>query len=111
MKKIIADFKLNEYQLKQYINTFAKKEDYDTLKKMSYDGRDPDVSWTAQNIKSIGYHYYMTPETAELGLKKLPLAITTEPKKWAYTDWVDLTTLDVFKKGRFKNDKYKINKS
>ena len=31
MKKIIADFKLNEYQLKQYINTFAKKEDYDTI--------------------------------------------------------------------------------
>jgi len=79
-----------------------KKEDYDVLKKMSYDGRHPDVSWTAQNIDIIGYHYYMTPETAELGLKKLPDAIKKEPKKWIHTDWVDLTTLDVFKKGRFR---------
>ncbi len=36
---------------------FDKKEDYDSLKKMSYDGRSPDESWTAQNIKTIGYHY------------------------------------------------------
>ena len=39
----------------------------------------------------------MTPETAELGLKKLPAAIATEPKKWIYTDWPDLTKMDVFK--------------
>jgi len=81
---------------------FDNKEDYDVLKKMSYDGRSPDESWSVQNIKTIGYHYYMTPETAELGLQKLPEAIETPPKKWIYTDWVDLTTLDVFKQGRFK---------
>ena len=40
------------------------------LKKMSYDGRLPDVPWREQNIDTMGYHYYMTPETAELGLKK-----------------------------------------
>jgi len=73
------------------------KEDYDILKKMSYDGRSPDESWSVQNIKTIGYHYYMTPETAELGLKKLPDAIKTKPKQWVYTDWPDLTTMDVFK--------------
>jgi hypothetical protein len=44
----------------------------------------------------------MTPETAVLGLQKLPAAIETPPKKWIQADWVDLTTLDVFKKGRFK---------
>ena len=48
------------------------------LKKMSYDGRLPDVPWREQNIEIIGYHYYMTPETAELGLKKLPDAIKTK---------------------------------
>mgnify|MGYP005629014163 CR=1 FL=1 len=78
---------------------FDKKEDFDTLKKMSYDGRSPDESWSAQNIKTIGYHYYMTPETAELGLKKLPEAISRAPKKWVYTDWPDLTKMDVFKDG------------
>lgn len=68
-----------------------------SLKKMSYDGRLPDISWTQQNINTMGYHYYMTPETAQLGLDKLPQAISTKPKKWTYTDWPDLTNMDVFK--------------
>ncbi len=76
---------------------FDKEEDFDILKRMSYDGRSPDESWSVQNIKTIGYHYYMTPETAELGLKKLPAAIETPPKRWVYTDWPDLTEMDVFK--------------
>ena len=76
---------------------FDREEDFDVLKRMSYDGRSPDLSWSVQNIKTIGYHYYMTPETAELGLKKLPDAIITPPKKWVHTDWPDLTTMDVFK--------------
>lgn len=75
---------------------FDNKKDYDTLKRMSYDGRSPDESWSVQNIKTIGYHYYMTPETAELGLKKLPSAIATKPKQWIYTDWPDLTRMNVF---------------
>lgn len=78
---------------------FDKKEDFDVLKRMSYDGRNPDESWSIQNIKTIGYHYYMTPETAELGLKKLPEAISKAPKKWVYTDWPDLTKMDIFKDG------------
>ena len=38
----------------------------------------------------MGYHYYMTPETAQLGLEKLPIAIETPPKKWTVNDWPDL---------------------
>ncbi len=72
------------------------------LKRMSYDGRSPDLPWAQQNIKTMGYHYYMTPETAELGLAKLPAAISTPPKKWVYKDWADLTKMDVFKKERVK---------
>ena len=67
------------------------------LKKMSYDGRDPDVPWMEQNIDSMGYHYYMTPETASLGLKKLPEAIKIKPKQWTVNDWPDLTKMDIFK--------------
>jgi dTDP-4-amino-4,6-dideoxygalactose transaminase len=66
------------------------------LKKMSYDGREPDIPWRDQNISSIGYHYYMTPETAELGLEKLPKAIEEKPRAWTIEDWPDLTKLDVF---------------
>jgi dTDP-4-amino-4,6-dideoxygalactose transaminase len=67
-----------------------------TLKKMSYDGRTPDKPWTEQNIDMIGYHYYMTPETAQLGLDKLPNAIKTIPKQWTINDWPDLTKMKVF---------------
>lgn len=66
------------------------------LKKMSYDGRHPDIPWREQNINTVGYHYYMTPETAELGLKKLDKAIDTLPKQWVVEDWPDLTQMDVF---------------
>ena len=67
------------------------------LKKMSYDGRLPNVPWREQNISSMGYHYYMTPETAALGLKKLPEAIKAKPRLWTVSDWPDLTQMDVFK--------------
>ena len=68
------------------------------LKKMSYDGRSPDESWSVQNIDTLGYHYYMTPETAQLGLDKLPKAIMTPPKQWTSKDWPDLTVQnEIFK--------------
>ena len=43
-------------------------DEYVKLKKMSYDGRLPDVPWAEQDIDSMGYHYYMTPETAQRGI-------------------------------------------
>ena len=72
-------------------------EDAIILKKMSYDGRTPDIPWREQNIDTFGYHYYMTPETAELGLKKLPEAIASQPRKWTINDWPDLTKMEIFK--------------
>jgi dTDP-4-amino-4,6-dideoxygalactose transaminase len=66
------------------------------IKKMSYDGRLPNIPWRDQNIDTYGYHYYMTPETAENGLNKLSNAIETEPKQWVVTDWPDLTEMKIF---------------
>jgi dTDP-4-amino-4,6-dideoxygalactose transaminase len=68
------------------------------LKKMSYDGRLPGIPWREQDIDTIGYHYYMTPETAQLGLDKLQAAIDTPPRKWVVTDWPALTQMKIFKK-------------
>lgn len=73
------------------------ENDYVKLKKMSYDGRVPDIPWRDQDIDTIGYHYYMTPEVAQLGLNKLQSAINREPKKWVVTDWPDLTKMKIFK--------------
>ena len=67
------------------------------LKKMSYDGRSPDIPWRDQDIDTVGYHYYMTPETAQLGLEKLSEAINIQPRKWRVTDWPDLTQMKIFK--------------
>ena len=73
------------------------EDTYQTLKKMSYDGRLPDVPWREQNIDIVGYHYYMTPETAQIGLNKLSEAIATQPRQWNVSDWPDLTQMEVFK--------------
>ena len=73
------------------------KKAKDELQKMSYDGRLPDIPWREQNINSVGYHYYMTPETAANGLEKLPDAIKIQPKQWSLLDWPDLRTLEIFK--------------
>ena len=74
------------------------EKDFITLKKMSYDGRLPNIPWREQNIDTVGFHYYMTPETAKLGLEKIKNAIETTPKKWLVTDWPDLTEMEIFNK-------------
>jgi len=66
------------------------------IKKMSYDGRLPNIPWREQNIDTIGYHYYMTPETAKLGIEKFESAVKTEPRKWSVNDWPDLTDMKIF---------------
>lgn len=73
------------------------KEDHETLKAMAYDGRTcDDTPWAEQDIKHIGYHYYMTPEVAELGSEILPHA--TQSKDWTWEDYPDLSKMSVFKK-------------
>lgn len=74
------------------------KETASELKKMSYDGRHPDIPWREQDIETMGYHYYMAPETAELGLKKLPNAIKNKPTQWTINDWPDVSKMKVFNK-------------
>ena len=71
------------------------------LKKMSYDGREVnDVPWVKQDIEMMGYHYYMTPETAKLGLEKLPDAIASPARIWDINEWADLTQMKIFKENK-----------
>jgi dTDP-4-amino-4,6-dideoxygalactose transaminase len=72
------------------------KEAAEELKRMSYDGREPSQPWREQDISSMGYHYYMTPETAQRGLERLEEAKNTTPRQWVYTDWPDIRNLKVF---------------
>lgn len=73
------------------------EDERNELIKMSYDGRHRHTAWMDQNITSIGYHYYMTPETAELGLEKFNQIKDIESKLWSYRDYPDLSTMEIFK--------------
>mgnify|MGYP003659788166 FL=1 len=91
------------FQFKKHLNLGRggmiltdNKVSYNILKKMAHDGRTTDIPWTQQNITDIGYHYHMTPETAQLGLNKLDSAIQTAPKQWTITEWPDLSKMSVF---------------
>ena len=70
-----------------------------TLCRMVYDGRIPNVPWKEQymDIQTIGYHYYMTPETAQLGIKKFNDSLYKEPRKWTIEDWPDLSRMEIFR--------------
>jgi dTDP-4-amino-4,6-dideoxygalactose transaminase len=69
---------------------------YTELKKMRYDGRLDDIPWADQNVETLGYHYYMTPETAELGIKKFNEVKDLPPKFWSYNNYPNLKTMKVF---------------
>jgi dTDP-4-amino-4,6-dideoxygalactose transaminase len=96
-------FNCLSFQFKKHLNVgrggMILTDDADAafkLRKMSYDGRLPNIPWAEQNINTIGYHYYMTPETAQLGLDKLEQAKNTVPRKWSYKDYPDISTMKVF---------------
>lgn len=71
-------------------------DEYVKLKKMRYDGRSDDKPWAEQDIDTIGYHYYMTPEAAQTGIFRFCTAEVTKPRKWSYLDYPDLSKMKVF---------------
>ena len=73
------------------------KDAFEAFSEMVYDGRERDKPWREQNIKHFGYHYYMTPEAAQIGLDKLPEAVKRVPRIWTDLDYPDLRNMDVFK--------------
>jgi len=92
------------FQFKKHLNLgrggmilLQNKSDFDSLKKMSYDGRDLSRSWTEQDIDTIGYHYYMTPEVAKFGIELLNERKKIPGKKWSHRDYPNLTQMTVFK--------------
>ena len=77
------------------------EEAADELRKMSYDGRDlkSTIPWNKQDISTIGYHYYMTPEIALEGIHKMNDAQATKAKMWSYKNYPDISNLKVFNNG------------
>lgn len=69
---------------------------FDILSKMRYDGRQNNIPWAQQDIDILGYHYYMTPETAMLGSKLFDEIKDIPPQQWSSEDYPDLTKMKVF---------------
>lgn len=76
---LLEDFELAEY-----------------LRAISYDGRTRGPGWREQKIDKLGYHYYMTPETADLGLKKFQTMQHVRAQSLESRDYPDLSQLPVF---------------
>ena len=71
-----------------------------TLRSMSYDGRlNTMAPWDEQDITEVGYHYYMTPETAIKGLADLEDAKEREPKQWTWLSYPNIRGFKVFSNG------------
>jgi len=91
------------FQFKKHLNLsrggmilLDNYDEYVTLKKLRYDGREDNLPWAEQDIDTLGYHYYMTPETAQAGIFRFVSAEVTEPRKWSYQDYPDLSKMKVF---------------
>jgi dTDP-4-amino-4,6-dideoxygalactose transaminase len=71
------------------------KDKAKTLTMMAHDGRERDKLWMEQDIKTVGYHYYMSPRLAANGLQKMQTEnIIYTPK--SYRDYPDISKLTVF---------------
>lgn len=71
-------------------------EHYKQLCKMRYDGRLDNIPWAEQDIDTLGYHYYMTPETAKLGIERFKEVVKVTPKRWSYLNYPNLSNMKVF---------------
>jgi dTDP-4-amino-4,6-dideoxygalactose transaminase len=92
------------FQFKKHLNLIRggailldNYNDYVALKKMAHDGRIPGELWKDQDIDTIGYHYYMTIDTAQLGLDRLPDACAREARIWTQDEYPYLPDMTVFK--------------
>jgi len=72
------------------------KHDADQLRQMAYDSRLRDTGWENQigTFHQIGYHYYMTPETAQMGLDRFPSEDLVAG--WAWKDYPDVSKAPLF---------------
>lgn len=91
------------FQFKKHLNLgrggmilLNNEEEYNQLRKMRYDGREDDIPWAEQDVSTYGYHYYMTPEIAQTGIYRFTTAEVTEPRKWSWKDYPDLSKMKVF---------------
>ena len=74
------------------------KEAYEWLKLATYDGRDLETSYDSVNhVKSIGWHFYMTPEDAARGIWLMDRVPRINDDTMNSSNYPDLRLLSVFR--------------
>jgi len=71
---------------------------YQRLQKLCRDGRDPCLSQNQDDVREIGYHYYMTPEDAARGILLFDQLKNQPSRIWSWDDYKILTSHSVFGK-------------
>lgn len=69
---------------------------YKLLRKLRYDGRDLTKKHVDDNVETIGYHYYMTPEDAALGIMQFDKVYNQSARQWSWKDYKSLKEYKVF---------------
>jgi len=69
---------------------------YHWLKRATYDGRTPGTLFTNDNIESLGWHYYMTPEDAARGILLMDQTPLYNDDTANQDSYIDLSTMPVF---------------
>lgn len=71
-------FQCISFQFKKILSTIRggmiltdDKDFYDWAQRATHDGRNMSVPYEEDNITMLGYHMFMTPETAQMGIDKM----------------------------------------
>ena len=72
------------------------KDNYDRLQRLCRDGRDPKLLQNEDDVKEIGYHYYMTPEDAARGILLFDHLHDKPSRVWTWQDYKILTSNTLF---------------
>lgn len=73
------------------------KDYYERLQRLCRDGRDRTLLQADDDVKEIGYHYYMTPEDAARGILLFDQLHDKPSRVWGWQDYKILTSNTVFK--------------
>ncbi|NBP00030.1 MAG: hypothetical protein EBU90_07840 [Proteobacteria bacterium] len=72
------------------------KQFVDWVRPMIYDGRHKDILYDQDELGCIGYHMYMTPEDAAIGLLKLLDITDSNPDTGSSETYKDLSLQQIF---------------
>lgn len=70
---------------------------YNILQHMVRDGRDRTIKHDIDNVKTVGFHYHMTPEDAARGIKLFHMLKDVPWQHWSWNNYTDLRNKDVFR--------------